>query len=341
MAAEDLHYDWDAENEKAQRVLGMAREHLGDEAGNAVKEINAAGTIEEVAIRIRAEIDPFFVRVDNPDDVRDHGEGEAPLPKGDFGDYCPVTYLNDGWLSRGGAELEATVYGKSYLFAGEKELEEFKFNPAKYLPGHGGPTSLPLAPPPPKIMFLGMKGSGVTTQIKMLAEKYKLEQLGLRDAFLAKAATEREARKRRRLLDRGFKPPLPAEDGDGEEGAGGPPPDPEIEDDPEDFDNTVELLRMVTDASKGVVVDGTWQGGWPEQLRGADGTVVQAAYTPPESKDDGEKYCGLLCDARRPPEIVIMLRCSEPSAFERMIDAAAIKREYDRLMKEREDKRTK
>jgi len=168
----------------------------------------------------------------------------------------------------------------------------------------------------------------------MLAEKYKLEQLCLRDAFLAKAATEREARKRRRLLDRGFKPPQKDE----EEAI---IPDAEIEDDSEDFDNTVELLRMVADASKGLVVDGTWQGGWPEQLKGADGTVVQAAYTPPESKDDGEKYCALLCEARRPAEIVIMLRCSEPSAFERMIDAAAIKREFDRLMKEREDKRIK
>jgi hypothetical protein len=54
---------------------------------------------------------------------------------------------------------------------------------------------------------------------------------------------EKESRKRRRLLNRGFKPPLPAE----EEGQD-PPPDPEIEDDPEDFDKEAhekELMRLI------------------------------------------------------------------------------------------------
>jgi hypothetical protein len=42
--------------------------------------------------------------------------------------------------------------------------------------------------------------------------------------------SEKDVRKRSRLLARGFRPPPPAE----EEGEA-PPPDPEIEDDPEDF----------------------------------------------------------------------------------------------------------
>ena len=44
-------------------------------------------------------------------------------------------------------------------------------------------------------------------------------------------AEKKEKRKRARLLNRGFRPPPPAE----EEGME-PPADPEIEDDPEDFD---------------------------------------------------------------------------------------------------------
>ena len=135
MGQKDMHYDWDAELESAQRALGVAKEHLGEEI---TREIGATGSIDDVAIRIRAEIDPFFLRVDNPEDVRvsaDLGEDDKRLPRGDFGDFCPVTYVKEGWLAKGNPEIEATVYGKTYVFAGEKEQEEFKFNPTKFLVG--------------------------------------------------------------------------------------------------------------------------------------------------------------------------------------------------------------
>lgn len=99
----------------------MSKEQLGEEI---CKEISGVGDVDTVAIRIRAEIDPFFVRVDNPEDVRvtaDLGEDDKRLPKGDFGDYCPVTYVKDGWLSKGDPLFESTVYGKTYVFVGEKE----------------------------------------------------------------------------------------------------------------------------------------------------------------------------------------------------------------------------
>jgi adenylate/nucleoside-diphosphate kinase len=81
--------------------LAVAKEHLGEEL---CKEISGLGEIDTVAIRIRAEIDPYFVRADNPEDVRvtaDLSEEDKRLPKGDFGDYCPVTYVKDGWLAKG------------------------------------------------------------------------------------------------------------------------------------------------------------------------------------------------------------------------------------------------
>ena len=34
-------------------------------------------------------------------------------------------------------------------------MEEFKFNPAKFLVGHKGKEDLPLDPPPPKVMIIG------------------------------------------------------------------------------------------------------------------------------------------------------------------------------------------
>lgn len=114
----------------------------------------------------------------------------------------------------------------------------------------------PLEAPAPKIMILGHKGSGVTTQIRKLCDKYKLEEFNLKDMYLAKLKEEKEKRKRKRLLDRGFKPLLPPE----EEGME-PPPDPEIEEDPEDFDKQSherEVMKMIFDSSKGLVIDGTW-----------------------------------------------------------------------------------
>ena len=86
-----------------------------------------------------------------------------------------------------------------------------------------------MEPPPPKIMVVGTKGAGVTTQIRSLCDKYKLDECVLKDEYLAKLSEEKEKRKRRRLLDRGFRPPIPPE-GESED----PLPDPEIEDDPSD-----------------------------------------------------------------------------------------------------------
>jgi len=119
-----------------------------------------------VFIRIRTEVDPFFTLTDNPEDVpvsADLDEEARRLPKGDYGDYCPVTYVNQNFLVKGNSEFESSIMGKTYLFAGEKEQEEFKFNPSKFLLAENNLATLPLQPPAPKIMIIGNKGSGVTS----------------------------------------------------------------------------------------------------------------------------------------------------------------------------------
>lgn len=235
----------------------MAKEHLGEEN---VKEINCGGAVETVLIRIRNEIDPFYFKIDIPEDVRvsaDLGEEDKRLPKGDFGDYCPVTYVNDNWLVRGNPEQEVTIFGKTYWLAGEKEAEKFKFNPKDYLKAQSGEATLPLSPPPPKIMILGHRGAGTSTVIKMLCDKFKLNEFELKKEYLKRLKEEKDKRKRTRLLNRGFRPPAPAE----EEGME-PPADPEIEDDPEDFDregHERQVMKMIFDSSKGYIIDGSWR----------------------------------------------------------------------------------
>jgi hypothetical protein len=59
------------------------------------------------------------------------------------------------------------------------------------------------------------------------------------------------------LLDRGFRPPQPPE----EEGME-PPPDPEIEEDPDDFEKEAherEVMKMIYNNQKGYVIDGSWR----------------------------------------------------------------------------------
>lgn len=133
MKSIDNLYDWDTELELANKAIGVVKEHIGEEI---VREIDATGTEEEVLVKILRDLDPFVLQVDNPEDVRvsaDLGEEDRKLPKGDFGDYCPVTYVDENYLVKGNPEFEHTVHGKTYLFAGEKEHEIFKKDPSKYL----------------------------------------------------------------------------------------------------------------------------------------------------------------------------------------------------------------
>lgn len=164
----------------------------------------------------------------------------------------------------------------------------------------------------------------------MLAKKFKLDTLDLREAYLDKFISEREIRKRRRLLDRGFKPPPPPEEE--EEGVEPEIPlDPEIEEDPEDFDKEQherDLVRMVADDSKGLIIDGTWQGGWPEQLE-KDGKVLLKEFAAPASKEDGAAFAQFLIDSRRVPEVIVILKCSEENSLKRMIDEDGIKKKFD------------
>ena len=121
--SKNLHYDWDAEVERAQKILAVATEAFGGE-DPPPPELDATGTIDDIFIKIQKKIDPFFTRVDNAEDVRvsaDLGEEDKKLPKGDFGDFCPVTYVKEGWLVKGNPELEKTIFGKTFLLAGEKE----------------------------------------------------------------------------------------------------------------------------------------------------------------------------------------------------------------------------
>lgn len=88
------------------------------------------------------------------------------------GEYCPVS-LKNGWLIKGKEEFEAGVQGKRFKFAGEKELAQFKQDPSKFL-NHSTVAI------PPRIMFMGLRGVGLKTQLLKLNEKYRVPILSLK-----------------------------------------------------------------------------------------------------------------------------------------------------------------
>ena len=145
MTEEDgVAYDFASELEIANAQLGVIKEWLGEDRQEKVMEMrDCSGTIDEVAFKIRSKLDPFFTRPDDTtDDIRtsaDYEEDMKRLPRSDFGDYCPVTYVDDGYLVKGGADEdgdgpnELYVNGKRYFFAGVKEMDKFKKEPSKYM----------------------------------------------------------------------------------------------------------------------------------------------------------------------------------------------------------------
>lgn len=319
----DFVFDWEEESAKAQKVLGNIKEFIGEDN---VVEVDCNGTNKDVFIKLQTKIDPFFMQADSeeikfdwsalpmPEDEA-NPDAQRRGPKSDFGDYCPVTYCNSGFLVKGKADYESFIFGKSYRFAGEKEQEEFKFNPDAFL----SKVTIPLPAPEPKIMLVGMKGSGVSTQIEKLCRKFKIQSLNLKDDFLDLMKTEKNKRKRARLLARGFKEPEPVDDA---EENPEPVVDEEIEQDPAEFldaigDHYKELFQSIMPAAKPTVMDGHWTT-MPEEVE------VNLADS--------------LVEARRTPEVVIILRCKEASTFKRCIDDAEIKAAYEKDVKAREEK---
>ena len=154
----------------------------------------------------------------------------------------------------------------------------------------------------------------------MLCDKFKLEQLELLDRFSDKQAEMLKSRQRKRLLDRGFKGiPEPENEEDEKE------VDTEIIEDPEDFDKgdqDVKDIRAIIDVKSSLVIDGNWR------QKGED-----AEYNLPD----------LLKNARRMPEIVIVLKCKEDISVKRNLADCEedLKAEFEKKMEDREAERVK
>ncbi len=103
-----------------------------------IKEISLEGTADELFNRICTVIDPFYPKENEEESVRnapeiwndpEDNEKEVviePVPWGEFGPYCPVTFIEDNWLVPGNEEIESYVYGCRYRFYNEQQKKKFK-----------------------------------------------------------------------------------------------------------------------------------------------------------------------------------------------------------------------
>lgn len=180
--------------------------------------------------KVRTQIDPYFIRPDDEAMVRVQAdvneEEDDPIPWGEYGPYCPATLIQDGWLVPGKNEFEAYFQGKRHKFYGEKEQAYFKENISEFY--HSNAIQIPA----PRVMLLGVRGSGVKTQLERLHQRYKLPILDLKRNLLDLVWNEREKRKTERRLNKGFKPTELDENGNEIE-------DAELNVEGEDFDRPV------------------------------------------------------------------------------------------------------
>ena len=198
------------EDEKLEPDLNKLKEHVNkiDESIKFIKEklgeenvieINCMDKIEILKLNLMMKIDPFCMRIDNKEDAAGENEDTIlPLPKGEFGDFCPVTFKDENWLFYGYKEFELMVNSRKYIFAGEKERDKFAINPKSYINLNLKPIDV-VENCPPHIFVTGYQGGGTSKVTDMLAKEYKMAKKDLKKEFLEIWNKERIERKKIRI----------------------------------------------------------------------------------------------------------------------------------------------
>ena len=107
-------YDHARALEDSKAKLALYQEQFGEDM---VIVVDCNGTEEEVFTKLLTKLDPFQIRVDKLDRVKvteDLQDGEFPLPRGEYGYFCPVTFTNDSWRIPGTSDNEVQVKERVY-----------------------------------------------------------------------------------------------------------------------------------------------------------------------------------------------------------------------------------
>ena len=299
------------ELEKAEKTLGIVKEAFGEDI---VREVSINFAPEEFRKQVLWAVDPFYINVDPDNDVvaaGDVGEDDEPVKWADCGPFCPVALADEGWLLPGKEDQELQVRGKRYRFYSEESLNKFKLCVEDYVRSVNKKN---IKVPGPKILFMGIKGSGVHTQMALLHKQYRISRVELAADLLKVLNEEKLKRKKQRELMRGFKPKEFDDEGVEIE-------DPETAEDPSDFDlkaHEIEVLQNI--------------------LSGRDEMIINANMFDVEEGKVSTGLTELMSDARRLPEVCVFFRCTEDNMVKRIFKQQEIVDKYNAIMDERKRK---
>ena len=144
--------------------------------------INVAEPIEQVRIKLEYALNPFLIQQDDEEksyNKEDFTPEKINMPYGEYGKFCPVTYLKDNWLFQGSGEFETNINHRRYVFATAEDQEEFKKNYRKY---YNSMNYVKI--PAPKIFIMSPQGGGLTTILDHLKNDFKFTEVELKKRFL-------------------------------------------------------------------------------------------------------------------------------------------------------------
>jgi YHS domain-containing protein len=109
--------------------------------------------------------------------VFDPSVKEKSVSFGETCHYCPVVLSEKGILQPGNPELQLKYRERFYRFSNEEARAAFMENPEKFLPTSQKRVEVP----PPRILVMGVRGSGKSTQARFIAERLNIFHIKFRD----------------------------------------------------------------------------------------------------------------------------------------------------------------
>ena len=311
--------------------------------------------IDITYLKIRQFVDPFCPRIDDDSTAlpTDNEDTSDKVLFGEYGPYCPVTVTDDRWLVLGNLETEVQVRGKRYRFYNEEAKKKFEEGLERYL--HSPEVGSPI-PPEPRIFITGCTGAGLKTHSTRLHTKLKIPIVSFRNEFKKVMEYRKNTRREHRRLIKGFNevadengvPIIPEEDKEQE-------PDPEVENDPDDFDNTKnehEICNILFSKVGAAIVNCKLEPEkvppviFPPEEEPEDEVDPddqdQDRPPPPVPKKQNEEvieeevlkqpFVELLTETKKLPDIMIILLVGENEMISRIFNKKRIQDEYDNRM---------
>ena len=329
-----------AETAKYEEIIGILKEKYNVNNEESVIEVGYNEPIEELKLKLENALNPFNVKIDQEDKVVLPGEinleEKYPLSRGPFGLFCPVIYKEDNWLFYAPEANEVQVNQKVYRISGEKEMEKFRNNPAKYLGVNA--SLLPIDVPPPHIMITGYQGSGVTFYTNVLSKQFRLVKREIQNEFMEIWEKQRLERKEKRVQKKReelMKQNEEIEQKNAENKKENPEAEPEplinieevikedaaLDEEGEDYnavDNDKAIFKSLFNPLSPTIYDATWNG------------LEEKIATP---------FIDLMSDSRRVPNVMIVLKVNLKSIMDRLFNMEEIEVKYEKMFKESQDKR--